>query len=45
MRKKDILYKLRKEYELAKKRQLPNATKESGHMRGLMKAIQIIESY
>lgn len=45
MRKKDILYKLHKEYKLAKKRQRPNATKESGQMKGLMKAIQLIESH
>lgn len=45
MRKKDILFKLKKEVKKAEKRQLPNAKKDSGHIRGLKNAIRIIQEH
>lgn len=45
MKKRDILFKLQKEVKKAEKRQYPNATKDSGHIRGLKNAISIIENY
>ncbi|MGM2632502.1 hypothetical protein [Bacillus cereus group sp. Bce040] len=43
MRKKDILFKLKKEIKKAEKRQQPNAMKDSGHIRGLKNAMKIIQ--
>lgn len=43
MKKKHILFLLEKEYKKAMDRQLPGATKESGHMRGLSNAIRVIK--
>ena len=42
MRKKDILFKLEKEYKQAERRQLPDAEKPSGVMQGLLKAMEIV---
>ncbi|MDO6628809.1 hypothetical protein [Bacillus thuringiensis] len=45
MRKKDILFKLKKEIKRAEKRQHHNAIKDSGHIRGLKNAIKIIQEH
>lgn len=45
MRKKSILFKLKNEVKKAERRQKPNATKESGHIKGLKNAILIIEKH
>ncbi len=45
MRKKDILFKLKKEIKKAEKRQQPYTTKDSGHIRGLKNAMKIIREY
>jgi hypothetical protein len=43
--KQDILNELNHELEEARKRQLPNAKRESGCMRGLLKAMEVVENY
>lgn len=45
MSKTDLILRLHEEIAKAERRQLPNATKPSGCMRGLLKAIEIIENY
>ncbi|EOO11388.1 hypothetical protein [Bacillus cereus] len=45
MRKKDILFKLKKEIKKAEQRQKPNAIKGSGHIRGLKNAIRVIQEH
>lgn len=45
MKKKDILFKLDKELQKAKGRQFPHARTDSGYMRGLKRAIEIIKTH
>ncbi|UGO50885.1 hypothetical protein PQE70_gp032 [Bacillus phage vB_BanS_Nate] len=45
MSKNEILLKLHEEMAKAGRRQLPNATKPSGCMRGLQLAIEIIKEH
>ena len=44
MKKKDVIRKLEKEYEKGKLRQYPNPQKDSGYMRGISRAIEIIKN-
>jgi hypothetical protein len=43
MKKKNILFKLKNEIKKAEKRQNPNTEKDSGHIRGLKRAMKIIQ--
>ena len=43
--KTDLLLELNDEYDKARKRQRPFATRDSGQMRGLMKAMELIKKY
>ena len=45
MKKKDILFKLNKAIKEAEKRQHSNSTKDSGHIKGLKEAIEIIKKH
>ena len=45
MKKRNILFKLKNEIKIAEKRQKPNAIKDSGHIRGLKRAMKIIQEF
>ncbi|MFP3722105.1 hypothetical protein SFC57_02390 [Niallia circulans] len=45
MRKKDLLFKLKKAVKEAEKRQSHNAVKDSGHIKGLKEAISIVRNH
>lgn len=45
MSKTDLILRLHEEIAKAERRQQPHATKPSGCMKGLLKAIEIIENH